>query len=115
MPRDANDARSGIGIPVRSRGFSQLLDKLRQRRKQAQSDAKPDYAEVEREIARRRRLRWEQAARMRRFRRWISMPQVLVGGKTYRRVLRSVGSYYTMAGAGEHRADSVPGGGKREC
>ena len=49
--RDANDARSGIGIPVRSRGFSQLIDKLRQRRKQAQSDAKPDYAEVEREIA----------------------------------------------------------------
>ena len=28
----------------------------------------------------------------------LDAPQVLVGGKTYRRVLRSVGSYYTMAG-----------------
>ena len=27
----------------------------------------------------------------------LDAPQVLVGGKTYRRVLRSVGSYYTMA------------------
>ena len=78
--------------------FSQLLDKLRQRRKQAQSDAKLDYAEVEREIAQ-ETAAVERAAHATMLSALdLDAPQVLVGGKTYRRVLRSVGSYYTMAG-----------------
>ena len=51
---------------------------------------------VEREIAQ-ETAAVEQAAYRRCFGAGSDAPQVLVGGKTYRRVLRSVGSYYTMA------------------
>ena len=77
---------------------SELLDKLRRRRQEANSQTSIDYAQVEKEVA-------QGAAAVERACHQVMLaaldldaPEVMVGGERHRRVHRCCGSYYTMAG-----------------
>lgn len=79
--------------------FKQLLERVRERRKAAAGGSEGDYGQVEQELS-------QGAAALERAAHEavlsaldIDAPQVVVAGQAYRRVLRSIGSYYTMAGA----------------
>lgn len=78
--------------------FSELLDKVKQRRREAHNGERIDYEKVEREVAQ-GACAIERAAHATVLCALdVDAPQVTVEGKTYRRVLRTAGSYYTMAG-----------------
>ena len=76
----------------------ELLEKLRQRREEAKTKPSIDYAQVETEVAQgvaciERRAHATVLSALD-----IDAPEVLVGGRRYRRVHRCRGSYYKMAG-----------------
>lgn len=78
--------------------FSALLERLKQRRQAAQAGEPLDYAELEQEVAQGAGA-LERAAHATVLAALdVDAPQVRIQGQTYRRVLRSVGTYYTMAG-----------------
>lgn len=78
--------------------FSALVDRLKQRRQAAQSGEGIPYAELEREVAQgvgaiERAAHATLLAALD-----VDASQVLIEGKAHRRVLRTAGTYYTMAG-----------------
>lgn len=79
--------------------FSQLLHSIRTHQQSASSGAPVDYGKVEQELAHRAAAleRDSHTAVLQALD--VDAPQVVIGGQTYRRVMRSAGDYYTMAGA----------------
>lgn len=78
--------------------FGQLLACVKTQRNAPADGAAVDYSQAEQEVAQ-RACALERAAHQVMLRALdVDGPQVEVDGQLYRRVLRSVGNYYTMAG-----------------
>ena len=79
--------------------FLQVLNTVRAQQKAAGDGAPVDYRQVEQEVAQ-GTAALERAAHAAVLGTLdVDAPQVVIEGQTYRKVMRSLGSYYTMAGA----------------
>jgi hypothetical protein len=79
--------------------FMQVIQQVRERRAAAADGGGVDYGQVEQELSQGAGAVERAAHAAVLCALDVDAPQVVVAGQAYRRVLRSVGSYYTMAGA----------------